>query len=593
VGAALAGPEGDLLVERSRRALIQDRPDEARALAVTSLNTDREAWGAWRLYLRASRNTGLGKVAEAELAASDDPAAAVALAWWKVSTRRASIDSLRPLAEEDPRAMVALGWSLLSDDRAVEVLDLTLPEGEPLAAKLRLRALADRGRFDARDDLALSWLEAQPERPDVLAECFGRVEASKRVQRKVLKALRKRIVAGEEEPRWLLLALRTLIAADADELAEIVAERLEQAGLQRPLTRNGWGSSMRKAMGRALAGHTNIALPATTEAERADLVASLSSTLLTRGRIDEAVTVWERVRAESDSWTAALGHGRALRAAGDEEAAQRAFGEALDLTVAPWSDDPCGLNLAERAQVAGRIVDIAAKAGGDVEPLEWPSPLTSALGGDFRPWLAATDDPTMRWCLSTAVAEPIEPPPGVAVHAEVASEALHEAYDQALSLVPSELTPRGGAHLPQVGEAFPDVPLAVSEASTMADHRGTPVVLSLWASWCAPCRKELPLIDDAVEALRAEGVEVKAFGLSLDDDERAYRRALQRLPLDAIELGRDPAAGKRVGVESLPASWVIGPEGTVLLVHLGYDPELPARVAEAVRGASGATEEEE
>ena len=581
LAVALAGPEGDLLVEQSRRALLQDRPDEARVLAVTSLRSDPEAWGAWRLYLRASKATGLGAVAEAELEASDDPAAALALAWWRVSSRRQPIESLEPLAAEDPRAAVALGWSLLSADRAAEALALTLPDDEPLAAKLHLRALAARGRTDERDEAGLAWLEAQPQHPDVLAELWGRNDASPKVQKRVLKALRKRIEAGEDDPRWLLLALRTLIAADAPELAGTVADRLEASGMERPLTRNGWGPTMRKAMGRALAGHDTIALPPTTPAERAGMAASLADTLVSRDRIDDAVVVWSQVRKLGDSWSSALGHGRALRAAGDEEGAQEAFAQAMEQTLSPWPFDPCGLDLAQRAQVASQIAEAAQAAGGPA--LAWPEPLTAALGGDMRPWRDLTTDPLLTWCLSTATDTEAEAPEGAAVDPAKAADALHAAYEASLALVPSDLTHRS-ARLPQPGEMFPDIPLAMSDgASTLADHRGRPVLLSLWASWCAPCRKELPQLDAKVAALAEEGVALSAFAVSIDDDERPYRRALQRLPLGAVRLGRDPSVATQLGATSLPATWLVGPDGKVLLMHVGYDPELPARVEEAIR----------
>ena len=190
----------------------------------------------------------------------------------------------------------------------------------------------------------------------------------------------------------------------------------------------------------------------------------------------------------------------------------------------------------------------------------------------------------LRFCLSTATAAEMEPPADRFVSVERAHDALHSAYEAALALVPKDLAP-ATHRLPQPGEVFPDVPLAVGgEASTLADHRGSMVVLSLWASWCAPCRKELPVLDTTVAALREEGLTVAAFGLSIDGDERPYRRALQRLPLEHIALGRDPAVGKRLGVESLPALWVIDGEGKVAFVHVGYDPDLPERIAEVVRG---------
>src|SRR5687767_11910044 len=61
----------------------------------------------------------------------------------------------------------------------------------------------------------------------------------------------------------------------------------------------------------------------------------------------------------------------------------------------------------------------------------------------------------------------------------------------------AEAVPKAGIDRTKAGSAAPDVEFIDSkgETVTLADFAGTPVLLNLWASWCAPCVKELPTLD--------------------------------------------------------------------------------------------------
>ena len=68
------------------------------------------------------------------------------------------------------------------------------------------------------------------------------------------------------------------------------------------------------------------------------------------------------------------------------------------------------------------------------------------------------------------------------------------------------------AREPKVGQHAPAVELTLMDGSktTLVEHKGEVVVLNFWATWCVPCRKELPLLDAYYRKLRSRGLQVYA-----------------------------------------------------------------------------------
>ena len=101
---------------------------------------------------------------------------------------------------------------------------------------------------------------------------------------------------------------------------------------------------------------------------------------------------------------------------------------------------------------------------------------------------------------------------------------------------------------------------------TPADFKGKPWVLNVWASWCAPCREEHPLM---VAIARDHGVLL--VGLNYKDDPRAADEWLRRLgdPYRAIAADRDGRAGIDWGVYGVPETFVIDGAGIVRHKHIG------------------------
>lgn len=130
-----------------------------------------------------------------------------------------------------------------------------------------------------------------------------------------------------------------------------------------------------------------------------------------------------------------------------------------------------------------------------------------------------------------------------------------------------------------VGQPVPDMMLASLEggppeglrkAATMAAATGTPTVINLFASWCAPCEVEHPVL----LALQAQGITV--IGIAYKDDPAKTEAFLQRLgnPYSKVLVDPTGRAGVEFGISGVPESFLIGADGKVLAKFSG--PMTPA-----------------
>src|SRR5512145_2979928 len=81
---------------------------------------------------------------------------------------------------------------------------------------------------------------------------------------------------------------------------------------------------------------------------------------------------------------------------------------------------------------------------------------------------------------------------------------------------------------PQVGFAAPEFDLEALDGGRikLAELRGKVVMVNLWASWCAPCRAEMPAIDHIYQQYKARGLEVIAINTTFQDSEAEARSFL-------------------------------------------------------------------
>lgn len=115
-----------------------------------------------------------------------------------------------------------------------------------------------------------------------------------------------------------------------------------------------------------------------------------------------------------------------------------------------------------------------------------------------------------------------------------------------------------------IGKPAPDFTLMSLDGQSLrpADLRGKVVLINFWASWCAPCRKEMPLLVQAAEQFRERGFEMVAINIQ-EDRSRVVRFADEfgmRFPV-LLDVAGDVTQQYRV--QGLPTSYLIDREGIV------------------------------
>lgn len=94
------------------------------------------------------------------------------------------------------------------------------------------------------------------------------------------------------------------------------------------------------------------------------------------------------------------------------------------------------------------------------------------------------------------------------------------------------------------------------------------MLINFWATWCEPCRDEMPSIGRLRESLAGKPFEVLAVNLA--EPESRIQRFLEKMPLGfPVLLDRDTAAAKAWRARILPASFIVGPDGRIRYHHVG------------------------
>ena len=136
----------------------------------------------------------------------------------------------------------------------------------------------------------------------------------------------------------------------------------------------------------------------------------------------------------------------------------------------------------------------------------------------------------------------------------------------AVGLAPSS------AYATSAGQKAPDFNLAARSGGrvSLRELAGKVVVVDFWASWCEPCKAELPELEKLHKQLATQGVVVVA--INIDQDRANGERLAQKLGL-TLPVGLDPTGkvAETYDPPKMPSSYVIDRRGVVRFVHAGYD----------------------
>jgi thiol-disulfide isomerase/thioredoxin len=103
------------------------------------------------------------------------------------------------------------------------------------------------------------------------------------------------------------------------------------------------------------------------------------------------------------------------------------------------------------------------------------------------------------------------------------------------------------------------------ETFSLADYSGKVVLLNFWATWCGPCRRELPGLNNVAEQLTSDNFAVVAINIDTNPEETAETFA-DRLELNALELFIDPELRSTnvLGLRSMPSTYLFDGDGKLI-----------------------------
>jgi thiol-disulfide isomerase/thioredoxin len=102
----------------------------------------------------------------------------------------------------------------------------------------------------------------------------------------------------------------------------------------------------------------------------------------------------------------------------------------------------------------------------------------------------------------------------------------------------------------------------------LSDYRGKLVLLDFWATWCDPCREEIPHFVELQSRYRDQGLQI--VGVSMDDSPEPVRDFYQRFKMNyPVVMGNASTGELYGGVLGLPIAFLIGRDGRIYSKHIG------------------------
>ena len=116
----------------------------------------------------------------------------------------------------------------------------------------------------------------------------------------------------------------------------------------------------------------------------------------------------------------------------------------------------------------------------------------------------------------------------------------------------------------------------------LSEYSGEVVLINFWASWCGPCRQEMPLLSELHDKYRALGFTV--LGVNVEADSRKARKLLQEQPVSfPVVFDSDSVVSKQYNVVAMPSTVLVDRDGKMRYLHKGYKPGLENVYQQQVR----------
>jgi thiol-disulfide isomerase/thioredoxin len=117
----------------------------------------------------------------------------------------------------------------------------------------------------------------------------------------------------------------------------------------------------------------------------------------------------------------------------------------------------------------------------------------------------------------------------------------------------------------------------------LTDFANKIIVVDFWATWCGPCREEIPQLNKLYEDYRGKGFEI--VGISMDtDDPASIKQFTKDLRMEyTVVIGNDNVAQDFGGVMGLPTKFIIDRKGNIIKKFTGYSPSVIREIEETIK----------
>jgi thiol-disulfide isomerase/thioredoxin len=130
---------------------------------------------------------------------------------------------------------------------------------------------------------------------------------------------------------------------------------------------------------------------------------------------------------------------------------------------------------------------------------------------------------------------------------------------------------------------FPNIAFTSLDGSRQLDlesFRGRPLLMTFWASWCGPCRQELPELKKLSVELADKGFELVT--INMDQSAFVGARFLQKYNIDVPVYRMDQRTLMELGLAALPTNMLLDREGRPVMILRGYSPAVPDEIRRLV-----------
>jgi len=116
----------------------------------------------------------------------------------------------------------------------------------------------------------------------------------------------------------------------------------------------------------------------------------------------------------------------------------------------------------------------------------------------------------------------------------------------------------------------------------LSEFRGEVVMINFWASWCGPCRQEMPLLDELYAQYQPMGFTI--LGVNVEEDSSKARKMLGDAPVNfPVLFDNDSEVSKLYNVVAMPSTVLVDRNGNVRYLHQGYKPGYEEAYQQQVR----------